>query len=320
MLQPVRSRWLGVPVALALASPAAAVEAVRPAADLESDLGVTVEFAGHAHEQVDQMAAVGIGWVRTDLAWSHAEREPGKYDFSAWDRLVAAAEGKGVRVLLILDYGNALYDGMAPPCSDPARAAFAAFAGAAARHFRGRVAWEIWNEPNVPRFWVGAPDARCYVALAQEAAAAIRREDPRAWILGPALGGETFDRDYLEATFRLGLLGIVDAVSIHPYSAPHPEAAAPIYADVRRMMQAYGVPRRVPLVVTEWGYPGGELGTAVQADYLVRALRVNRGNGIPLTIWYCWQEPVLPWNSFGLLDVRGRAKPAYQALQSLRAR
>ncbi len=56
------------------------------------------------------------------------------------------------------------------------------------------------------------------------------------------------------------------------------------------------------------------------SGHLVRALTVNRSNGIPLTIWYCWQEPVLPWNSFGLLDVHGRAKAAYQALQSLRAR
>ena len=320
MLQAMRGQWLAVPVALAVSAPATAAETPRRPAALESDVGVTVEFAGHAHEQVEEMAAAGIGWIRADLAWSHAEREPGKYDFSAWDRLVGAAESKAIRVLLILDYGNALYDGMAPPCSDPARAAFAAFSGAAARHFHGRAAWEIWNEPNVPRYWVGAPDASCYVALARDAAAAIRREDPSAWILGPALGGETFDRDYLEATFRLGLLGIVDAVSIHPYSAPHPEAAVPIYADVRRMMKLHGAPRRMPLVVSEWGYPSREPETAAQADYIVRALTVNRSNGIPLTIWYCWQEPVLPWNSFGLLDVHGRAKAAYQALQSLRAR
>jgi hypothetical protein len=316
----MRARWLAVPVALALPAVATAKDPARRAAAADSDVGVAVEFAGHAHEQVEQMAAAGIGWVRADLAWSHAEREPGKYDFSTWDPLVAAAESRAIRVLLILDYGNALYDGMAPPCSDPARAAFAAFSGAAARHFRGRAAWEIWNEPNVPRFWMGAPDPVCYVALAQEAAAAIRREDPAAWILGPALGGETFDRDYLEATFRRGLLGIVDAVSIHPYSAAYPEAAAPIYGDVRRMMKAYGAPRRVPLVVSEWGYQGHEAETDVQADYLVRALTVNRSSGIPLTIWYCWQEPVLPWNSFGLLDVHGRAKASYLALQSLRAR
>jgi hypothetical protein len=56
------------------------------------------------------------------------------------------------------------------------------------------------------------------------------------------------------------------------------------------------------------------LGSEGQADYLLRALAVNRKAGIPLTIWYNWQEPVTPWHSFGLLDVRGQPKPAYRAL------
>jgi len=138
----MRGRWLAVPVALALSAPATAKEAARRAAALESDVGVTVEFAGHAHEQVEQMAAAGIGWIRADLAWSHAEREPGQYDFSAWHRLVVAAESKAIRVLLILDYGNAL----------------------ASTEVAGRGAREGGE------------------------AAAIRREDLSAWILGPRPG------------------------------------------------------------------------------------------------------------------------------------
>ncbi|HLE71966.1 MAG TPA: hypothetical protein VJH87_19965, partial [Vicinamibacteria bacterium] len=51
-----------------------------------------------------------------------------------------------------------------------------------------------------------------------------------------------------------------------------------------------------------------------QADFLVRAIAVNRKAGIPLTIWFNWQEPITPWHSFGLLDVRGQPKPAYNAL------
>jgi hypothetical protein len=50
--------------------------------------------------------------------------------------------------------------------------------------FRGRAAWEIWNEPNLPQFWAGTPDPAAYVALARAAAAEIRREDRRAWMAG----------------------------------------------------------------------------------------------------------------------------------------
>jgi hypothetical protein len=307
---------LGMASVVVLLAPSLPGEAAAPS----FELGVAVKFGGQAHRQAAQMAAAGIRWVRTDLAWSHAERERGSYDFTTWDRLLEAFDPHGIQLLLILDYGNELYGGGFPPLDEPSRAAFAAFAGAAARHFRGRVAWEVWNEPNVPRFWVGEPDAEAYVALARAAAAAIRREDPKAWILGPALGGDTFDGAYLEQTLRRGLLEVVDAVSIHPYAAANPEAARPLYESVRTMIARHAPGRDVPIVVTEWGYPASAIGPQAQADYLLRALAVNRQAGIPLTIWYDWQEPVLPWDSFGLFDVRGQAKPAYQALQALQTK
>ena len=48
-------------------------------------------------------SAAGIGWIRADLAWSHAEREPGKYDFAAWDRLVQYKDGASVLVSYAYD-------------------------------------------------------------------------------------------------------------------------------------------------------------------------------------------------------------------------
>jgi len=285
-----------------------------------NDFGVTIEFYRDAHKQAEMMAAAGVRWVRIDLAWSAAEPEPGRYDFRTWDRFVDSFEPLGIRTLFILDYGNRLYDEGLPPSTESGRAAFAAFARAAARHFRGRALWEIWNEPNLPQFWAGSPDPAAYVALARAAAAEIRREDPRAWILGPSLGGGTFDFKYLDATFALGLLDIVDAVSVHPYGAAYPEAAAAFYDDVRRRIATHAPRRDIPVVVSEWGYAVEGLGREEQADYLLRALETNRRSGIPLTIWYNWQEPITPWHSFGLLDVRGQPKPAYLALVSTELR
>ncbi len=278
------------------------------------DVGVNIEFYRDAHQQAQLIAAAGIRWVRVDLAWSAAETAPGRYDFAIWDRLLDSFDPLGIRVLFVLDYGNEIYEGGFPPATEIGRAGFASFAGAAARHFRGRALWEIWNEPNTPRFWVGVPDPAAYVALAGGAAAEIRREDPGGWILGPSLGGDSFDLAYLEATFAHGLLQVVDAVSVHPYGASHPEAASAFYDDVRALMERYAPGRDIPLIVSEWGYAVEGLGPQGQADYLLRALAVNRKAGIPLTIWFNWQEPITPWHSFGLLDVRGRPKPAYIAL------
>ena len=307
------SRTLSLPVFIIFL----AILDARASAD--DDVGVNVGFYGSAHEQAAMIAAAGIRWVRLDLAWSAAETEPGRYDFRVWDRFLDSFEPFGIRVLLILDYGNDLYENGFPPSTESGRAAFASFAGAAARHFRGRAMWEIWNEPNLPRYWAGSPNPAAYVALARAAAVEIRREDPGSWILGPSLGGDTFDLDYLEATFGLGLLDVVDAVSVHPYGASHPEAAADFYDDVRRLIARYTRGRTVPVVVSEWGYRVEGLGPEGQADFLVRALAVNRKAGIPITIWYNWQEPIIPWHSFGLLDLRGQPKPAYIALTRLEA-
>ena len=284
------------------------------AARASNDFGVNIAFFGDADKQAKMMAAAGISWVRVDLAWSSAEPQAGRYDFTIWDRFVDAFEPYGIHALFILDYGNRLYEGGLPPSTPAGRAAFAAYAGAAAEHFRGRAAWEIWNEPNLPQFWAGAPDPAAYVALARAAAAEIHRADRRALVLGPALGGGTFDYAYLNGTFNEGLLDIVDAVSVHPYGASTPEAATAFYDEIRRRMVQHAPGRDLPIIVSEWGYPVEGLGAAKQADYVLRAINTNRKSGIPLTIWYNWQEPITPWHSFGLLDVRGRPKPAYDAL------
>ena len=83
---------------------------------------------------------------------------------------------------------------------------------------------------------------------------------------------------------------------------------------MRRRIARHVPGREIPVVVSEWGYAVEGLGEEEQAKYLLRALETNRRSGIPLTIWYNWQEPVTPWHSFGLLDLRGRPKPAYLAL------
>jgi hypothetical protein len=101
---------------------------------------------------------------------------------------------------------------------------------------------------------------------------------------------------------------------VHPYGAAYPEAAVAFYDEVRRRIALHAPDRDIPIVVSEWGYAVEGLGREKQAEYLLRALNTNRSSGIPLTIWYNWQEPISPWHSFGLLDIRGRPKAAYDAL------
>jgi hypothetical protein len=99
---------------------------------------------------------------------------------------VEALEQHGVRPLLILDYGNPLYDDNLAPHTDEGRRAMAAWAAAAVAHFKGRgVMWEMWNEPN-SLFWKPNVNVADYTRLALEVGEAIEAVAPDELYVGPA--------------------------------------------------------------------------------------------------------------------------------------
>jgi polysaccharide biosynthesis protein PslG len=255
---------------------------------------------------VPQVAEAGFEAVRTDLFWNMVETEPGSYDFSRFDAFMDALRRHRLRPVLILDYGNPHYDAGQSPRTPAARAAFARFAGAAARRYAGRgVVWEIWNEPNIQGFWTPRPDAAAYVALVAETAAALRAADPSGTIAGLSLGGCVWDRDFVRDAFAAGLLNHVDAVSLHLYPAPDPEGAAQYFAELRAQMRAAG--RELPILCTEMGSQTHD--EARQWEYLSRMTDGNLRSGLPLTIWYSFRDD--EEGHFGMVGRDGHRKLAF---------
>ena len=118
---------------------------------IPQSFGVNIHFVDqNLPENMAYLQKAGFGWVRADMNWESVERQPGVYDFSAYDRLIEATQDAGLRVLFILDYSNPYYDKDTAPISRQARTAFARFAAAAAGRYAGKnVVWEIYNEPNL---------------------------------------------------------------------------------------------------------------------------------------------------------------------------
>src|SRR5438876_9530066 len=77
--------------------------------NLTDGLGVNIHFTEPQPGEVKMIADAGFHWVRTEFSWELTERERGKYDFSAYDRLLKELDTFKIRALLILDYGNPLY-------------------------------------------------------------------------------------------------------------------------------------------------------------------------------------------------------------------
>ncbi|MCB8932408.1 MAG: hypothetical protein H6534_03105 [Chthonomonadaceae bacterium] len=306
-------------VALTLAGPTYRERFPLPDLTVPSGWGVNIHFTDPKPAEMEKLRAAGFKWVRMDLLWHAVERKRGVYDFKEYDRLMGHLQRVGVRPVFILCYGNELY-GSGAPRSPETRGAFARFALAAVRHFQGRgVVWELWNEPNLSKFWSPHADAAEYVALARVVGTALRRGAPDEWFVGPAVSG--FDWPFLETCFEGGLLDLWDAVTVHPYRQSAPETAG---ADWRRLRSVMGrhTARDVPLLSGEWGYseryPGQNAQT--QADYAVRQYVANLASGVAMSIWYDWKDdgsdPLEIEHHFGTVATDLREKPAYEAIQA----
>jgi polysaccharide biosynthesis protein PslG len=259
----------------------------RPA--IPQGLGVNIHFTDPAAGEMEMLAAAGFRTVRMDFVWSATEKEKGGYDFSAYDRLVAALEKHGIQPLLILDYSNRHYDDNLSPKSDEGRKAFARWAAAAAKHFRGRhILWEMYNEPNIG-FWKPAPNTQDYIALALETGEAIRAAAPGEQYIGPAAC--TIALPFLEDCFKAGLLDQWHAVTVHPYRGDGPETVAPEYDALRRLIAKYAPSGRpVQILSGEWGYTAASMTPDEQGKRLARMYLTNLACGVPLTIWYDWRD------------------------------
>ncbi len=293
-----------------------------PAQTIPEPFGVNIHFTAPVPGEMSRLEAVGVRWVRMDFFWSNIERERGRYDFTAYDGLVTTMERRNIRILFILNYGNDLYGGGPAVLHDEGRRAFARFTSAAAARYRGRgIIWEIWNEPNLEKYWHAPPDPVAYARLVNAVVPAIRSVDPTALIIGPATVG--FPWEYFDTLHATGALARLDAVSVHPYRGEAPESALEQYLQLRARLDRLSPHRRMPILASEWGYStaGGWYTESVQAQYLIRQWLFHLTADVELSIWYDWRnngtDPADEQHNFGIVTYELAPKTAYRAAQTL---
>ncbi|MGB2822241.1 MAG: hypothetical protein WBF17_14750, partial [Phycisphaerae bacterium] len=298
---------------------------------LPDGLGTNIHFTDPKGGEMKMLAEGGFRWLRMDFVWERIERKKGQYDWSPYDRLLAAGEPYGMRFLFILDYSNKLYETDRSVRTAEGRAAMARWAAAAVERYKGRgILWEMWNEPNIAVFWKPRPDAKDYILLAKAVGDAIRKAAPGEMYIGPATS--TIDFDFLEACFRGGLLECWSAVSVHPYRQQMPETVEADYARLRRLIRKYAPKdKQVPILSGEWGYSSvwGNFDDRKQGKYLARQWLINLAGDVPLSIWYDWhddgRDPKEAEHHFGTVAHAHHAgrepvydpKPAYLAAKTL---
>jgi sterol desaturase/sphingolipid hydroxylase (fatty acid hydroxylase superfamily) len=195
------------------------------------------EYTPEAAAVLDDLRAAGPFWVRGDF------QEPAKDA-----RFAADMARKGIHVLALLPWYSRDVSGWPDYVRRQVRAT------------PDVPAWEIGNEPEMG--WWGGPIApQDYLTMLREARAAIRAANPDARIVGPAVGANAEGIAYLESLVALGLLDLVDAVSVHAY----PFHRSTQLDGIKRVVAA-----RKPIWITETGWTTADQagGEAAQQDYI----------------------------------------------------
>ncbi len=288
-------------------------------------------------KNLDRTTRAGFKIVRTDLNWAEVEQVKGQYNWSYYDPIISRLKARGLRPLFSLVFNNPLYgEGEMDALDTPQeREGFKKFAVAAVKRYQNTMnpLWEIYNEPNRPNFW-SDPSAREYMKLVKTVVPAMRQTSSNLFIIGPAVGhAPSADPDslikvdfgYLESTLALGILGYVDAVSLHPYPDGKPELAFSIYDDVRYLINMYAPGKTIPIISSEWGYStvAAFSGSEQQhANYLTRMYLINSSQNI-LSIGYKLEEysfdPAIDEYelAFGWFKKNGQAKLVYTQVQAM---
>ncbi len=314
----------GLAVAALVALPA--FPAVATATPVLSGLNVEAHWLPAWNASVDPARELDLArdahasWTRMSISWNALEssgprayERAGSQEQRALAQVTQAVDGaraRGVSVLLFVDAtpawanGTGTYAADLPPTSAH-YADYAAFVSRMSAMFAGRVgAWQIWNEPNLPRFW-RTPDAAAYGRLVAAAAPAIRAADPSALVVSAGLSPDGTDTyTFVSQAMAAGMAGRIDRLGLHAYPEGTPETCRtradglPVMKDLCALPALVGRARASQPGVTAWvteigwsnyAHPGwgNYAGPADQAAYLTRAEPVMAATGtVERAFWY----------------------------------
>ncbi|MBN2308093.1 MAG: cellulase family glycosylhydrolase [Candidatus Hydrogenedentes bacterium] len=304
----------------------------RPArVEVGEPAGVCHAGYSRSDEEYANLDAMGVRMMRIDFHWHRIQKDAETWDFSNFDSYVDAAQKHGVKVLALLVFDNnavernekgAKRDHYLAPEDLPL---YLEYIRRTVTRYKGRVyAWELWNEPDIPRFWDGPIDE--LYELVRQAAKTVRETDPDAILLGPAmtspLGVDAAEG--IEDLHAIGALEPVDHPTMHSYISD-PRAYYNEYFRVLNAAGKYGHPGSV--WITELGPPDGGVypwrGSRDHvAVHVMKAYTIATCVGIETLVWYCYHDSAPeslrknPLNSegfFGLTNQDDTWKPAAQA-------
>ncbi len=245
------------------------------------------------NKNIEAAKDTSLTYIRDELLWTDVEKEKGKLSLPFNHEWVDKANEQGIKPLVILAFGNPLYEagkvtqeeidaGAATVCAIPVRDgkaettaddeyfdAYINYVDFISKEMKGKVAaYEIWNEPDIKYFNAKDATAKEYVELLKTAYNTIKGNDPDALVLGGALA---FDGSFLDEMMAAGAGEYMDVFSFHYYLGKDaPEGNARERLDEKSdILSKYGYDR-MPIWVTETGWATSDVDEQTQANYIIR--------------------------------------------------
>ena len=265
----------------------------------------------------------GIKWIRIDIDWSVAEPSNNKYNFTEIDRVINYAHSNGLSVLAIIaytpDWANNKKGSNYPPDNIQHWKDFVHYV---VKRYKSKVKyWNIWNEPNLERFFALKKDAFVN-QIFLPAAKIIRGLDSGAFIVGPELSHHNseghewyFWLKYILTTCK----DYIDIVSHHIYKDEGVYYVYEVLQDgeqylpsVMEIIEETGHGSK-PFWITEIGWHTAKFSENVQAERYLEMLQWRKKENYPNKLFFyeIIATPGTGIDPFGILRSNLKEKPAY---------
>jgi hypothetical protein len=278
-------------------------------------------------QDLQGMAAARVRTNRFLVNWRRVQPSQGAFSWNFTDQFIGRLASRGIRAVPAL-WGNPdwVSGGAARPPLDSAydmnawrnflKALVARYGPSGSywttayrqQHGAGATplpiqSWQIWNEPNLKKFYLPYPAPKEYARLVKLSHDAIKGQDPQARIVlaGMPGYGDLTAWDFLKSFYSVaGIKSYFDAAALHPYASDLAHVRLEIQ-NVRGVM-ANRADGATPLWITEiaWGSAppdsfGINKGLTGQKNMLYGAYKMILQNrsawNVQRLFWYLWRDP-----------------------------
>ncbi|MFH2020987.1 MAG: glycosyl hydrolase [archaeon] len=273
-----------------------------------------------------KLREIGVGWVRLEFDWYNPK-------FEKFDLFILGLEKAKIQILgstIGFVPGNLKYLLYPPKKYSPFNdlPVYLEFLEKCCKRYPNIRYWEIYNEPNLKRFWINKPDPKEYLVMLRKGSKIIRKYGGKVVCGGIAFNDEMHmpfvRRHFLKDLIRLGADDYVDFFNIHPYSltcymsfAKKESFMKQIRREIDSVISRFGK----DVWITEWGISDlwnfGVSSEDIGLIYLY-ALKYAASKGIKLFIWnfndFIIKGNFPPEGSFGLIDANNKEKDSFRIL------